>query len=49
MKGKTLGGCLTEYADGGYYPYHMPGHKRMGTLGGSFSEALAASVRWADA
>ena len=46
MKGKTLGGCLTEYADGGYYPYHMPGHKRMGTLGGSFSEALAASVRY---
>lgn len=46
MKEKTLGGCLTEYADGGYYPYHMPGHKRMGAQGGSFSEALAASVRY---
>lgn len=46
MEDRTLGGCLTEYAGGGYYPYHMPGHKRRGAEGGSFSEALAASIRY---
>ena len=46
MEDRTLGRCLTEYAGGGYYPYHMPGHKRRGAQGGSFSEALAASMRY---
>ena len=36
MEDRTLGRCLTEYAGGGYYPYHMPGHKRRGAQGGSF-------------
>lgn len=46
MRENTLGRCLTEYAGGGYYPYHMPGHKRRGPQAGSFSEALEASLQY---